>query len=273
MVRRAHVAGSSSPSVDPTGSSPDGLSQTQPRVERRPGAAFLFPRQRSPWFRILLVFALTVIIAGSVVGVLAWFRASAVPDWWNPPRADDPAVVTHAENFENRLVEQSHKVRPDDDWSVSIPQGAVNAWLAARLGPWIESRGDEWRRPDWARTIQINLEQGQIALAARGSEDARILGVIVEPSIDANGALWLRARAATVGTLELPAGLVADSLPVAGSELAKVRAMLRGELPVSRTPEMRLADGRAVRVVGLRIVRGAMVLTLRTAWPAPQPPA
>lgn len=234
---------------------------------------FLFPRHHSPWFRIPLAFALTIIIAGSLLGVVAFFRASATPEWWLPPDPEDPAVVAHAEDFEGRLVEQSHKVRPDQAWSVSIPQDAINAWLAVRLGPWIHSRGDEWRRPDWAKTVQIQLDEGRIALAARGTGNAWVLGVILEPSLDEHGALWVRARAATVGTLELPAGLVADSIPLAGSDIDRAKAVLRGEMPASDVPELRLADGRVVRIVGLRIIRGAMVLKLRTAWPTPQPPA
>ncbi len=273
MVRRAPVAGSSSPSDNPSGSGPDGDSHTHPRVGRRSGAAFLFPRHRSPWIRIPLAFALTIIVAGSLLGVIAFLRASALPEWWHPPDPGDPAVVARAEDFEARLVEQSHKVRPDQDWSVSIPQDAINAWLAVRLGPWIKSRGDEWRPPDWAKTVQIQLEEGRIALAARGTDNDRVLGVIVEPSLDMHGALWTRARAATVGTLELPAGLVADSIPLAGSDVERARAVLGGEAPASRTPELRLADGRVVRLVGLRIIRGALVLKLRTAWPTPQPPA
>jgi hypothetical protein len=205
--------------------------------------------------------------------VMVWRMSWLEPTWWAPPDAFDPRVAEAAQQIEYSLIEQAHMVRTDDEtWSIRIHDRHVNAWLASRLPAWLaHDQALDW--PSGFGQPQIRSEPGWVTLAIEldGDERRRFVAVRLILTIEA-GELRLTVDRVSLGRLTIPgkpvgdvAGWLNEAAPGGFLDNPEVQAatgwLLQGR---AIDPTMRLADGRAVRLVGIRCEEGAVVLRCRT---------
>lgn len=263
----------------------------------RPSAASRgrrFPRRRS------ILIGSGLFLAGVITGgvVVAGWLADQRPRWWDPIDASNPSTVAAANAVENGAVDLLSLVRPSverspgvltsEPWTVRLTPEDANAWLAVRLPMWIRNQSDNFRWPSQVAQLQVDFRADDVVLGVRARSHGveRYLWVSLDPTIDADGALWLRATWVHVGRLSLPASwflpdeeaapsgtspaqptLVTKNIPDdirALPETEALLAALNGAGPVARNPAIRLADGRRVRIVGVAAEDGALYVTCRT---------
>jgi hypothetical protein len=242
-------------------------------------------------------------LAGVITGgvLVAGWLADQRPRWWDSVDSADPGTIAVADAVENGAVDLLSQVRPSretapglltsEPWTVRLTPEDANAWLAVRMPKWVRNQSDNFRWPSQVAQLQVDFREDDIVLGVRavtgGGE--RYLWVTLAPTIDDDGALWLRATWVHVGRLSLPAAwflpggggpnpgsggvdgsrptLVTQNIPDDIRSLPQTDALLaalNGAGPVARNPTVRLADGRRVRIVGLEAQDGALLVTCRT---------
>jgi hypothetical protein len=236
------------------------------------------------------VAALALLTASSLV------RAS--PSWWRH-YALDPELRDHATAVENAAISQLYRTRPADPdwqrdpgdapwrsapWSIALKDEDASAWLTARLRDWMEGEADRGRLDAWPEGLgqpQVRFEAGRLRLGAalRFENGSRVISAAIEPEFRDDGSLWLDTDWITIGRLPLPAGpvlaradrAIRDELPGDIAQAISDDAeqvgffdILRGEAPLARTPVLRLDDGRAVRLLGLRLRDGRLEVDCQT---------
>lgn len=262
-----------------------------PVVKVAPARVTPTPRRRLPRKRSLLI-GCGLFLAGVVTGgvLVAGWLADQRPGWWEPIDATNPHTVAIADAVENGAVDLLSQVRPSvertpgvltsDPWTVKLTPEDVNAWIAVRMPMWIRNQSEKFRWPSEVAQLQVDFREDDIVLGVRAQSHGveRYLWVTLDPTIDEEGALWLKATWVHVGRLSLPAAWflpeeavtttsvtknIPDdirSLPATGTLLAA----LNGAGPVAKNPTVRLADGRRVRIVGVAAEDGALYVTCRT---------
>ena len=217
--------------------------------------------------------SLAVLVLVTGAAVVVWRMSWLAPTWWAPPDADDPRVAEAAQRIEYSLIEQAHLVRTDDEtWSIRIHDRHVNAWLASRLGAWLaHDQALDW--PAGFGRPQMRSEPGWVTVAIEldGPERPRFVAVRLIPTIAA-GELRVTVDRVWLGRLTIPGKPVGDvaawlneAAPGGFLDDPEVQAatgwLLQGR---AIDPTVPLADGRAVRLVGIRCEEGAVVLRCRT---------
>ncbi len=217
--------------------------------------------------------ALTVLVLVTAAVVVVWQLSWQEPAWWAPPDAGDPRVAEAAQRIEYSLIEQAYNVRANDEtWSVRIHDRHVNAWLASRLPAWLaHDQKLEW--PAEFGRPQVRFEPGGVTVAIElaDSERRRLVAVRLIPTITA-GELRVTVDRVSLGRLTMPGkpvGEVAiwlnEAAPGGFLEDPVVQSamgwLLQGQ---AIDPTATLADGRAVRLLGVRCEEGAVVLRCRT---------
>jgi len=238
--------------------------------------ARLIRRTRSARARRWMVFGAIVTVSlastGLTLVVVALLLARQAPGWWQGIDAADPRVVDLADRAERAVVSAMHRSRPDGaPWTVAVTAEQANAWLNVKLPRWVTSRSDAW--PEQISQVQTHFADGRVSVGLRiGGWDGEthIVAATVNPVLH-DGGLWLMQPATNAGRLDLPAGWtinrLARWLPVSirRREMAQ-RALgaLRQEGPVLPLTQVRLEDGRRVRLVGLRVEDDRLLLTCVT---------
>ncbi len=310
------------PAVTP----PEAVSEPEVVVVPREAVDISPPRSRGPQGAIArrrrlprrksVLIGSGLFLAGLITGgvIVAGWLADQAPAWWEPVDASNPHTVAVADAVENGAVDLLSEVRPSvertpglltsEAWTVRLTPEEVNAWLAVRLPMWIRNQSDNFRWPSQVAQLQVDFRHDDIVLGVRavahGTE--RYLWVTLDPTIDEDGALWLRATWVHVGRLALPANwflpdeagtptpakqgtaiaggggggaaaaapkptLVTKNIPDdirALPATGTLLAALNGNGPVAKNPTIRLADGRRVRIVGIVAEDGALFVTCRT---------
>lgn len=253
------------------------------------------PIRPPPWW---VTHARPLVILVVVIALIGWmglFSARALvasaPVWWRAVDDRSPEVGEAARLFQNAIVEQVTRRRAapasgpagprSEAWSIAIAPAGANAWLNATFPGWLTGSGgalEGW--PDDWHTLQVAFEGGRlhIGIEVDRPEGRRVYSAAFRTHLDEGGSLWFRTESLAVGRLALPATV---ALP-AGERLARTVALedlagslgpdtidafvdrLMGEHPIAVEPLVHLGDGRAVRLVGLRIVDERLVATFRT---------
>lgn len=243
------------------------------------------------------VFAL---IAGAAI--LGLMLAQATPGWWMEIDPKDPAVIEAAQRVENGAATQLTKIRKSEPspgsvgasepWTIKLTASDANAWLAARLRPWLEAQeGEKFTWPRDLERVEIEFQNGRIYVGAsirkpgeEGREDAKrqILSAALRPELRSDGGLWMPATWVSVGRLSLPPSWMLPRskregnyakqkrLPDPTGMLAEVPQLsdllgaLAGERAAMQTAIIKIGDGRRVRLLGLEPKDGALYITCQT---------
>lgn len=202
-------------------------------------------------------------LAVVMVAVLGgWYLSTVRPAWYAPPGGD--AVLAQSETLENAVATQLTLPRMEGggEWSVSVSQEDANAWLAVRLQRWSESRGVRWPRS--VSGVQVRFDDGACVVGAsvEAAGAGRFVSVRVVPRVGAEGALFAGAESASVGRLAVPLGVVLGL--VERMTDGPWRAVFSGERALMKQPVIDLADGRRVRLLGIRCMAGRLEVRCRT---------
>lgn len=217
--------------------------------------------------KVILITLLIFIVIIAALLAWGWNRLTSLPEWWSPADAKSPAVVTQAAQFENWVVKETHTVRPlsQRDFILQLNESDVNAWLAARLGPWARNRNpaDVLGRQDILSEINVNMEQGALWIGAHlvGAEKGpfqKRIGVALTPQIDEEGNLTVRIADACVGNFHVGAGAadrLVSWLPTLGD--ARLEGLLRGKGRGIPT-RVRMGNGVVIEMTRIEVVPGAV---------------
>ena len=199
--------------------------------------------------------------AGVLVAALAaWlFIASrARPLWWIDAASLPPDSAERSAALERGATTALHTVRDDDEdpWGVAMDQDDANAWLRHRLGPWLANRGIP--APPFEPLVAFRPDELRLGLRM---EPRRIMWAVFDVSFDdgagapgAESSLRLSLRETGVGRVPVPRVFVRRvGEPALRSAFGQwVRFEDAGDI-VLRMPGLGLADGRAVRIVGIEL--------------------
>lgn len=222
-----------------------------------------------------------------LVGSLAAYVLSRqAPSWWRVIDLRDPALAQRGQAVENDLSTELSRLRagavrgaPAASWQISIDTTAANAWLNTRLASWAESRGDV-APGSWPREIvevQVDFQDGLVLLAVKllvdGSE--QVFSADLRAEVREDGSLWLEAQEMALGRLPLPAswvlgmargeGPVTMPRSISGSAgVQHVARALGGERALMARSELKLPDGRRVKILKMEPAGGRLVVTCVT---------
>lgn len=250
------------------------------------GRRLLRIRRRTRTIAIASGLGLAVVV--TLLLVVGFSLTRAAPSWWRQYTLDD-RLRSHATAVENAAVSQLSRTRPADTnlkagepwrsapWSIAIKDGDASAWLTARLQNWLA--GDQGFR-DWPEGLgrpQIRFEEGRLHLGAslHFEKGDRVLSAAVEPEFRDDGSLWLKTDWIHIGRLPLPAGpmlaraedAIDQRIPgdlADNAHASSLFAILRGEAPLAQRPVLRIDEGRAVRLLALRLLDGRIELDCQT---------
>ena len=244
-----------------------------------------------------------------IVGIGAWRGAvmlsRATPGWWSAIDPTNKQVAAAALRVENGAATQLTRIRQTDPgtagsvpWTIKLTSADANAWLAARLRPWLESQADGafiW--PKELEGVEVRFDGGRILVGARvhdkqaggGPGPSRVVTASLRPEFREDGALWLPATGMTIGRLYVPPSwMLARAKPRARSGVGRVSAgfagtdaereeslanlpelrdvveAIGGKVPVMRLPIIKIGDGRRVRIVKLEPEDDALYMTFQT---------
>lgn len=250
------------------------------------------PRKRSPLKVFMMVAgaaAMVFIIAIGVTVFVTWRLAGQAPAWWHPASPSDPAVDGAARSIENMVSDQVHRVRPPSaepantpantgTWTMTLKEADANAWLVARLENWLLNRNERVAWPAGASRPQVAFEQGRVRLGFElkdaGATKGRVLSVALNPTIDAQGALWLKLESISIGRFPIPGDAVSQGGAMLESRLpsemqqnpdtARFIKALSGSAPLSDKAVTKLSDGRRVQMLRITPKSGELEIECRT---------
>jgi len=219
------------------------------------------------------VTALVLITVVTIVGLELWRLTWQTPTWWVDPHPDHEQTIVRADRVEYRLVEEAHKIRPDDErWQVRITDEQVNAWLATRLKAWLAHSHDlTW--PARLGIPQIHFTDGAVNVGVDFEDDGRpryLVADVVPRVVD--GRISVVLESAAIGRLRTPGGSVRtlmetyrDVVPDGFLDEPKVRRVVDLLTDAERVDStITLADGRRVRVVELVALEGEFIVLCET---------
>lgn len=263
------------------------------------------------WKRRLIGGAFVLAVAGGALTLVGIALSQEAPAWWSAIDARDPEVLAAAQRVENGAATQLTKIRQQSDeiadgssapWTVALKASDANAWLATRLGKWLESQEAEadasgrkvaFRWPRELGQVQVRFEGGVIGVgasvrstgkaAADQSESVQVLTASIRPELRTDGSLWMPAGWVSLGRLSVPAAWMLPSgagakdqkhasvanaaAPESLRDLPQTRDMLAvfsGEMPAMKRPVIRIGDGRRVELLRLEPRDGVLLITCRT---------
>jgi len=239
---------------------------------------------------VLAGMVVVVVLIVAVGRASALLRAK--PAWWQEVSAEDPEVIESGQRFENALISNLYSRREsgEENWKFGVPSDTVNSWLSTRLPKWVAMQvrqeleparvtdlepvegqagpsGAEGVWPSEIREVQVSFADPHIYVGARVEREGReqYLSATLRPEIRADGSLWLVASRVYIGRLGMPAswvlaeadGRADELLPEAVRGLPEAETVFKifmGDRPFSENPEIRLSDGRRVRLTRLSAI-------------------
>lgn len=151
-------------------------------------------------------------------------------------------------------------------------------WITAALPGWLASQTPPIVLPAEVDDLQVRFTSSGITLGARISTGFRAQAVSARIGVDVrpDGSLWIPVRSLTLGRLPVPASLLieqfggqsprnpGDNRANAATGGLNIVAMLQGDAPAVQQAQIRLADGRRVRVLRIEPRDGEVWITLQT---------
>ena len=204
---------------------------------------------------------LVILLGMVVVALVAWSVVRSVaatpPAWWRSVDASDPETVALAEEVQNSLITELHRVgrTPSEEWAIVLTPAQANAWLNAEFPSWLASRqGTQW--PKELVTLQVGFDPGRVRVAGELMVDGarHYVSASFRPRLDDRGALWAEDAEFAVGRLGIPVREALDRIggKVKGewaSAFSRLSASATGDAALINEPIINLSDGRRVRVV------------------------
>lgn len=242
----------------------------------KPGAVGRLAHLRTGGLRRTLVrIVIGLVVMAGAAALLGWWLSRQNPGWWRTVDAQAPRTQEVAQAVERGVTTLVHDKQPgatsaerQAPWEMSIDQESASAWLCARLPRWVVNQGFTDRWPDQIGQLQVAFDPGKIHVAAEiGPPEARrIYAATLAPHLNAQGELWLTATSFAVGRMPAPVswvlGEAAARLP--SDDGARLVRILEGAEPLADRAEFRLADRRTVRIVGVEVQAGKLILRCRT---------
>ncbi len=194
-----------------------------------------------------------------VVAALVALAAFLSPPWWHPPASSDPERLRRAEALEQGLAAEGSRVRGAEAsaWNIRILEEDANAWLALRLPRWLAHDRDlPW--PADVACVQVHFRAPDlvdVGVQRGGRVEVGSFRLSLE-----GGRLKVELTGGGVGRLRIPLGRLVDP------------AQFLPELAAPVDSEVRLVDGRRVRVEDLECLDGELRLSLRTLPRSAAPP-
>ena len=247
---------------------------------------------RRSWRRIGVGAGFTLIVFAGAAALIGAALAQEPPSWWRVIDAKDPALAAKAQLIENGAATQLTKIRAAGDgqalgppWTIALKAEDANAWLATRLGRWLESQGDaKVRWPKELGQVQVAFDDGMVTLAAsvhaggaKSGSQAQVLSASLRPELRPDGSLWMPAQSVGLGRLALPAAWMLSpagdakmnvaEVPESIRELPQTKDLLKvmtGEIAAMRTATVKIGDGRRVRLLKLESRGGVLLITCQT---------
>ncbi len=226
------------------------------------------PGHRARAAHLALALALAALALATLACLIIVGLARRPPAWFAPVEAD-PRADAAAVSLENRLGADLSARRPaDQPWTIEIREDQANAWLAARLRPWLEYEGVRW--PEDLGRVAVDLAPGRARLGVEA------------PAVGGGAVLWavarvhhgdepgLRIASVGLGSAPIPRALAEGWIDrrladAAGPDVARavLGALGRPGLPIDRL-RVPIDGERTARVERIEITDGLCRLTLRT---------
>jgi len=227
--------------------------------------------------RAMLVVWLIAAMFGCVV--LVYALTLRTPSWFTIGTRDPAEARRLAQRLENRIITEAYRFRgepsvgPDgvrrtgEDWRLRVTEEEATAWLAVKLSEWLVNRDPPSRVPAGVSELQAHFGNGRAWGAGRMEESVYAISGLVR--VDKEG-VWLTSPRAGVGSFWLPISW--GGLGLLGSGGLEGRndvawKMVSGKVPLVSGGTVRLEDGRRVRVLGVKIEPGVVVVECRTEVP------
>lgn len=244
------------------------------------------------WRRIGVGAVFTLVVLVGAAALIGAALAQEPPSWWRVIDARDPALAAKAQLIENGAATQLTKIRAAGDgqavgppWTIALKAEDANAWLATRLGRWLESQDNaKVRWPKELGQVQVAFDDGMITLAAsvhaggaKNGSQAQVLSASLRPDLRPDGSLWMPARQVGLGRLAMPASWMLSPAGDAKMHVAEVPESIRalpqtkdllkvlsGEIAAMRSATVKIGDGRRVRLLKLESRGGVLLITCQT---------
>jgi hypothetical protein len=237
-----------------------------------------------------------------VAAILGLMLAQSTPGWWKEIDPKAASVIEAARRVENGAATQLTKIRKtepvpgsmgaSEPWTIKLTASDANAWLAARLRPWLESQeGEKFTWPRDLDRVEIEFQDGRIYVGAsirkpgeegKAESKKQVLSAALRPELRSDGGLWMPATWVSVGKLSLPPSWLLPRSKREGSnarnkripdptgmlaevpQLSDLLGALAGERAAMQTAIIKIGDGRRVRLLGLEPKEGALYITCQT---------
>ncbi len=222
-----------------------------------------------------VAFACVVVIAIAFGAMLwGWWQVNRTPVWWVPPTdVTSAAVVETGEDFENRMLTDSSRVRKKNmTWTLVVTEEEINAWLSTRLPRWMENQQPNQSSMlgsfgDIAQ-VHVRIKDGRIRFGARigvvagDVESGYVVSAMIEPQIGVEGGLMLGLGETAAGRLPVPADSIVSmfeqQLRAAGNDVLKL--IVGDEID----PVIQMPNNQRIRVLELEVNTGEIILTCQT---------
>lgn len=205
----------------------------------------------------------SVVILGLGLIVITLFFLHR-PAWWVEAGDSSSAAVSRGRGLEQALSREFTKVREPGDWGFVLGDEDLNAWLANRLEPWAESRGDITIPPEFSDPrLRFGDDWVELGLLSRPVGFGIMSTIRFQVRLE-GGDLVFQPTFARLGPLDMT-GQGLSYLEEYSQSDDRLEFDSSGEIRVPAV--VTLVDGRRVLIEDLEIVEGEMAVRLRTLGP------
>lgn len=197
-----------------------------------------------------IIAAMVLVALACVFVVIQLAGLNDTPAWWVHETNDRESAV----RLENAITTQLTAVRQpgDERWSVAISEPEINAWLAHRLRPTIETHQgpDAW--PAGLGSVRVDINGGRLLVGAMIEHSTGRSFAWSDCTLAIEGDdLLVRFSTPRIGTTRVPTRVLGRVLT--NGTTTRVRAMLD------------LEDGRVARILAVRVHADRVELVIETA--------